>query len=173
MSRAARPLATLRPLTKPHSVLAVRPLHLGPAHRHQPAHPDGHQGDRPGQGLGRWRWRRVMSPLDKAPRTGISPRARRKRKPTGTARPGLLAVEKDEQIPAPPPPTHIRFPKRTSIYAPPVGQRLPPAHGGHSHGTCYPCISCASDFSGLGRRPLENEFELFYGHFSVRMCPPI
>jgi hypothetical protein len=54
--------------------------------------------------------RRVVRPLDKAPRTGMPPRARRERKPAGIARPDLLDVEKHRR-------THLRIPERTPIHA--------------------------------------------------------
>ena len=54
--------------------------------------------------------RRVIPPLDKAPRTGMPPRARRERKPAGIARPDLIDVEKHQR-------THLRIREAHSIHA--------------------------------------------------------
>ena len=83
---------------------------------------------------------RVIPPLDKAPRTGMPPRARRERKPAGIARPDLLDVEKHQR-------THLRIREAHSIHAFSVPSvvalrtcpRRPLAR------TCHPCKSCASD----------------------------
>ena len=83
---------------------------------------------------------RVIPSLDKAPRTGMPPRARRERKPAGIARPDLLDVEKHQR-------THLRIREAHSIHAFRVPSvvalrtcpRRPLAR------TCHPCKSCASD----------------------------
>ena len=65
-------LATPRHASRPHPVLAVRPLHLGAARRHQPPC---HQGGRPGQGLG-WRRRDAWSGRSIRRRARACPHAR-------------------------------------------------------------------------------------------------
>ena len=77
-----------------------------------------------------------MSPLDKAPRTGISPHAWRKRKPTGIARLDLLNVETDQR-------THPRTPPFPHTHT----HTLPEAH-------IYLRILCWSEAATSPRRPL-------------------